>query len=63
VARAGMLTDLYSRIVWEGVFIVGTIEGGDVGVATLWEEWFGWERRGNIAEPYTMKIVITRQHR
>jgi hypothetical protein len=63
VARAGILTDLYSIIVWEGVFMAGTIEGGNGGVATLWEEWSRWKTKGNIAEPYTMEIAIIRQHR
>jgi hypothetical protein len=63
VVRAGMVTDLYSMIVWEGVFMAGMIEGGDGGVATLWEGCFGWGRRGNTAEPYTMKTTIIRQHR
>jgi hypothetical protein len=53
VARAGMLTDIYSRIVWEGVFMAGMIECGDVGVATLWEEWFGQERGGGALQSLT----------
>jgi hypothetical protein len=43
--------------------MAGTIEGGNGGVATLWEEWSGWKTKGNIAEPYTMEIAIIRQHR
>jgi hypothetical protein len=38
--------------------MAGTMEGGDVGVATLLEGWFGWERGEGNVEPYTVKIAI-----